>query len=106
MFIPAKNLTNLMTAGPIVTTNIAGNRQNTSGKTILTPIFCALLLGSLAALRPAHLRLRAKGLRDARPEPVRLNQHRHELTHVIDLRALGEVLERLHSGLAGANLRS
>ena len=62
------------------------------------------LLGPLTALRSAHLRLRAKSLRDARPEPIRLHQHRHELAHVIDLGALGEVLERLQSRLAGANL--
>jgi hypothetical protein len=38
-YLPAKNLTNLMTAGPSVTTYIAGNRQKTSGKTSLTPSF-------------------------------------------------------------------
>ena len=67
-----------MTAGPSVTTYIAGNRQNTSGNTSLTPIFCARLLGALAALRPAHLRMRAQRLRDARAEPIRLHQHRHQ----------------------------
>ena len=30
-----------MTAGPIVTTQIAGKMQNTSGNTILTPVFAA-----------------------------------------------------------------
>ena len=32
---------NLITAGPIVTTQIAGKMQKTSGKTILTPVFAA-----------------------------------------------------------------
>ena len=32
---------NLITAGPMVTTQIAGKMQNTSGKTILTPVLAA-----------------------------------------------------------------
>jgi hypothetical protein len=32
---------NLIAAGPIVTTQIAGKMQNTSGKTILTPVLAA-----------------------------------------------------------------
>ena len=34
-------VTNRIAAGPIVTTQIAGKMQNTSGKTILTPVFAA-----------------------------------------------------------------
>jgi len=33
--------TNLIAAGPIVTTQIAGKMQNTSGNTIFTPVFAA-----------------------------------------------------------------
>src|SRR5204862_8172899 len=33
--------TNLMAAGPMVTTQIAGKMQNTSGKTIFTPVLAA-----------------------------------------------------------------
>src|SRR6185436_2143960 len=36
-----RTCTNLIAAGPIVTTQIAGKMQNTSGKTILTPVFAA-----------------------------------------------------------------
>ena len=34
-------VTNLIAAGPIVTTQIAGKMQNTSGNTIFTPVFAA-----------------------------------------------------------------
>src|SRR5688572_5059641 len=39
--IEAKNLANLMSAGPRVTTYIAGKRKKTSGNTSFTPIFAA-----------------------------------------------------------------
>ena len=48
--------------------------------------------------------MRAQRLRDAGAEPIGLHQHRHERAHVVDLGALGEVLERLEARLAGARL--
>src|SRR5688572_18973621 len=61
------------------------------------------LLGPLTAHRSAHFRLSTKSLRNAGPEPIRLHQHRHELAHVIDLGAFGEVPERFQASLAGPN---
>ena len=39
--IGPSTVTNLIAAGPIVTTHTAGKMQNTSGKTIFTPVFAA-----------------------------------------------------------------
>ena len=39
--IGSMTLMNLIAAGPIVTTQIAGKMQKTSGKTILTPVLAA-----------------------------------------------------------------
>jgi hypothetical protein len=39
--IGKRTVTNLMAAGPMVTTQIAGKMQMTSGNTILTPVFAA-----------------------------------------------------------------
>ncbi len=47
--------------------------------------------------------MRAKRLRDAGPEFVRLDEHGHERLDVVDLRPRGKILEGLHAGLAGAD---
>ena len=39
--IGKSTVTNLIAAGPMVTTQIAGKMQSTSGNTILTPVFAA-----------------------------------------------------------------
>ena len=95
---------NCNTAGPSMTTKSAGNRQNTNGNTSLTPTFAALSSAACRRFVRISLGHGPQRLRDARPEPVGLNQHRHQRADVLHLRALREVLERLEPGLSGARL--
>ena len=95
---------NLIAAGPIVTTQIAGKMQNTSGNTILTPVFAAASSARWRRLVRTRVGVHAQRLRDARAELVGLHQHRDERRHVVDAGAVGEIVQRLDAPLAGAQL--
>ena len=71
-----QDLDELIAAGPMVTTRSRGKIPNTSGNTILTPVFGRSFLGALPALRADRVRVDPERLRDARPELVGLDQHR------------------------------
>ena len=86
---------NLIAAGPIVTTQIAGKMQKTSGNTILTPVLAAVLFRALPPLGAQRLGVHAQRLRDAGAELVGLHQHRHQRDDVVDAGALAEVVQRL-----------
>ena len=95
---------NLMAAGPIVTTQIAGKMQNTSGNTIFTPVFAAASSARCRRFVRTRLGVHAQRLRDARAELVGLHQHRDERDDVVHAGALGEVVQRFDARLAGAQL--
>ena len=95
---------NLIAAGPIVTTQIAGKMQNDEREDHLDAGLRRRFFGALAALGPQRLGVHAQRLRDARAELVGLNQHRDERAEVVDAGAIGEVAQRLGAGLAGAQL--
>ena len=93
---------NRIAAGPIVTTQIAGKMQSTSGNTILTPVFAAASSARCRRLVRSVSEYDAQRLRDAGAELVGLDQHRHERAQVVDAGAVGEVAQRFGARLAGA----
>ena len=89
---------NLIAAGPIVTTQIAGKMQNTSGKTILTPV--------LAAASSARWRRLVRSVSECtRSDCATLVPNLSVCTSiatseldVVDAGALGEVAQRFGRG--------
>src|SRR5207253_9372055 len=59
----------------------------------------------LAAAGTKQVRVQTQRLREARAEPVRLHQHRHQRTDIVDAGAMREVHERIGSRFAGTNFR-
>ena len=79
-------VTNWIAAGPMVTIQIAGKMQKTSGNTILTPVFAAASSARWRRLVRERLGVDPQRLRHAGAELVGLNQHRHERAQVVDAR--------------------
>ena len=95
---------NRIAAGPMVTTQIAGKMQKTSGNTILTPVFAAASSARWRRLVRSVSEYDAQRLRHAGAELVGLDQHRDERAEVVDAGAVGEIAQRLGARLAGAQL--
>ena len=95
---------NLITAGPIVTTQIAGKDAEHEREHHLHAGLRRRFLGALAALGAHRLGMHAQRLRHARAELVGLHEHRDERDDVVDAGALRQVVQRVDAPLAGAQL--
>jgi hypothetical protein len=84
-----------ITAGPTITTNVAGKINMTRGGIILAGIFAAISSARWRRFDTKRLRINTQCLADAGSEPVRLNQHGTKSFQVVHAGSASEVAESI-----------
>ncbi len=92
------------TPGPRITMKSAGKRRKTSGKTSLMVVFAAASSARWRRRIRRESEWTRRDLGEARPQPLRLDQHGDEGFDVLHARAVRESPESLHPGLSGHHL--
>ncbi len=82
------------TAGPIATTKNEGNRQSTSGKISLVPIFAASSSAFCMRLSRNSSEYTAQRIRDAGAESQGLDQKADETANIVQSGAFGQIPQR------------
>ena len=93
-----------MTAGPTATRKNDGNKQSTSGKIILVLIFAACSSADCVQFVTKLVGIDAQRIRHTGPEPHCLHEQGSQAANVLQTSAIRQVLERLSTLDAGANL--
>ena len=91
--------------GPTVTTKSVGRYAEEDREDQFDAELGCLFLGDLASLNPHVIGVTAQAGGDAGAEPVRLDQHRHQLLEVLDRGAVGQIAQRFDAALAGLQLQ-
>jgi hypothetical protein len=102
----AENSRKWKTAGPRITTKMAGKTKRTRGMRIFTVTLAASSSAACCRLSPELLGVDPEGVGDRGPEPVRLDEHTHQGPDIADTGAFSQVPEGLFPGRSGPDLQA